>query len=62
MNNLVVVVVEYQLGIEKKGKLLESSEWNNQQQTWMVSLHCMARVNMRAKFYTVLKYQGLCSP
>lgn len=55
VNNLFVVLVEYQLGIEKKRKFLESSWWDNQQQTWTASLHCVANANMRAKFRTVLK-------
>lgn len=57
VNNLCVVV-EYQLGIEKKRQLLESSSWSNQHQTWIASAPGTASTNMRAKFCTVLKYQG----
>lgn len=55
VNNIFILVVEYQLGIEKKVTrelLIESSE-----QTWIASLSCIAHANMRTKFYTILKYQ-----
>lgn len=56
--NNFCVVVEYQPGTEKKRQLLESSSWNNPHRTWITSLPGTASANMRAKFCTVLKYQG----